>query len=96
VEQQMLVTRLDRPLFDQLLRPPLPFHRSTSPACARHADIPWNAEVDDPRQSSWVVHDHHGILGRRRDEGGASSQPVMASASAYSRGAPDMLHVLAF
>jgi len=29
----------------------------------RHADIPWDAEVDDPRESSWVVHDHHGILG---------------------------------
>jgi hypothetical protein len=29
----------------------------------RHADIPWNAEVDDPRESPWVVHDHQGILG---------------------------------
>lgn len=29
----------------------------------RHADIPWNMEVDDPRESPWVVHDHHGILG---------------------------------
>lgn len=29
----------------------------------RHADIPWDAEVDDPRESPWVVHDHHGILG---------------------------------
>ncbi len=29
----------------------------------RHADILWDAEVDDPRESPWVVHDHHGILG---------------------------------
>jgi len=29
----------------------------------RHADIPWDAEVDDPRDSSWVVHDHLGLLG---------------------------------
>ncbi len=29
----------------------------------RHADIPWNAEVDDPRESAWVVHDHQGVLG---------------------------------
>jgi hypothetical protein len=29
----------------------------------RHADIPWDTEVDDPRESPWVVHDHHGILG---------------------------------
>ena len=29
----------------------------------RHADIPWDAEVDDPRESAWVVHNHQGILG---------------------------------
>ncbi len=29
----------------------------------RHVDIPWNAEVDDPRESPWVVHDHRGVLG---------------------------------
>ncbi len=29
----------------------------------RHADIPWDAEVFDPRDSSWVVHDHLGLLG---------------------------------
>jgi hypothetical protein len=29
----------------------------------RHADIPWDAEVDDPREDAWVVHDHRGILG---------------------------------
>ena len=29
----------------------------------RHASIPWNEEVDDPRESSWVVHDHQGVLG---------------------------------
>jgi hypothetical protein len=29
----------------------------------RHANIPWNAEVDDPRESPWVVHDHRGLLG---------------------------------
>jgi hypothetical protein len=29
----------------------------------RHADIPWNVEVDDPREDAWVVHDHLGLLG---------------------------------
>jgi hypothetical protein len=29
----------------------------------RHADIPWDAGVDDPREGSWVVHDHQGLLG---------------------------------
>ena len=29
----------------------------------RYADIPWHSEVDDPRESAWVVHDHQGILG---------------------------------
>ena len=29
----------------------------------RHADIPWNAEVDDPREEAWVVHEHLGLLG---------------------------------
>jgi hypothetical protein len=29
----------------------------------RHADIPWNGEVDDPREDAWVVYDHRGILG---------------------------------
>src|SRR6266545_4395978 len=29
----------------------------------RHADIPWDAEVDDPREGAWVVHHHEGILG---------------------------------
>jgi hypothetical protein len=29
----------------------------------RHADIPWDALVDDPRGSPWVVYDHHGVLG---------------------------------
>ena len=29
----------------------------------RHSDIPWDGEVDDPREDSWVVHDHRGILG---------------------------------
>jgi len=29
----------------------------------RHAEIPWDGEVDDPRESSWVVHDHRGVLG---------------------------------
>ena len=29
----------------------------------RHANIPWDAGVDDPRESSWVVHDHQGLLG---------------------------------
>ncbi len=29
----------------------------------RHADIPWDPEVDDPREEAWVVHDHRGLLG---------------------------------
>lgn len=29
----------------------------------RHAEIPWDREVDDPRESPWVVHDHQGLLG---------------------------------
>jgi len=29
----------------------------------RHADIPWDAKINDPRASSWVVHAHLGILG---------------------------------
>jgi hypothetical protein len=29
----------------------------------RHAEIPWDRGVDDPREDSWVVHDHHGVLG---------------------------------
>jgi hypothetical protein len=29
----------------------------------RHADIPWDGEVDDPREDAWVIHDHRGILG---------------------------------
>ena len=29
----------------------------------RHADIPWDAQVDDPREAPWVVHAHQGILG---------------------------------
>jgi hypothetical protein len=29
----------------------------------RHADIPWNREVEDPREDAWVVHDHLGVLG---------------------------------
>jgi hypothetical protein len=28
----------------------------------RHADIPWDREVDDPREDAWVVHDHRGML----------------------------------
>lgn len=29
----------------------------------RHASIPWDRDVEDPRESPWVVHDHQGILG---------------------------------
>jgi hypothetical protein len=29
----------------------------------RHAEIPWDREVDDPREDAWVVHDHRGLLG---------------------------------
>jgi hypothetical protein len=29
----------------------------------RHADIPWDREVEDPREDAWVVHDHLGLLG---------------------------------
>jgi hypothetical protein len=28
----------------------------------RHVDIPWDAQVDDPREIQWVVHPHQGIL----------------------------------
>jgi hypothetical protein len=29
----------------------------------RYAEIPWNGDVDDPREDPWVVYDHHGLLG---------------------------------
>jgi hypothetical protein len=29
----------------------------------RHVDIPWDREVEDPREDAWVVHDHLGLLG---------------------------------
>jgi hypothetical protein len=29
----------------------------------RYAEIPWNSEVDDPREDPWVVYDHYGLLG---------------------------------
>jgi len=29
----------------------------------RYANIPWDGEVDDPREDAWVVHDHCAILG---------------------------------
>src|SRR3990172_8626172 len=41
----------------------MPITEAQARRALKHADIPWDAEVDDPRESSWVVHDHHGILG---------------------------------
>jgi predicted transposase YbfD/YdcC len=29
----------------------------------RHAEIPWDSEVDDPREDAWVLHNHLGLLG---------------------------------
>jgi hypothetical protein len=29
----------------------------------RHANIPWDRDVDDPREDPWVVHDRRGLLG---------------------------------
>ena len=40
-----------------------PFSGAQARRAFRHADIPWNAEVDDPREGAWVVHDHLGLLG---------------------------------
>lgn len=41
----------------------MPITEAQARRALRHADIPWNAEVDDPREGAWVVHDHLGLLG---------------------------------
>jgi hypothetical protein len=41
----------------------MPITEAQARRALRHADIPWDAEVDDPREGAWVVHDHLGILG---------------------------------
>jgi len=41
----------------------MPITEAQARRALRHADIPWDAEVDDPREGSWVVHDHQGLLG---------------------------------
>jgi len=41
----------------------MPITEAQARRAVRHADIPWNQEVDDPREDAWVVHGHHGLLG---------------------------------
>lgn len=41
----------------------MPITEAQARRALRHADIPWDAEVDDPREDAWVVHDHLGLLG---------------------------------
>ena len=41
----------------------MPITEAQARRALKHADIPWDAEVDDPRESPWVIHDHQGILG---------------------------------
>jgi hypothetical protein len=41
----------------------MPITEAQARRALRHADIPWDAEVDDPREGAWVVHDHQGLLG---------------------------------
>ena len=41
----------------------MPITEAQARRALRHADIPWDREVDDPRESPWVVHDHLGLLG---------------------------------
>jgi hypothetical protein len=41
----------------------MPITEAQARRALRHADIPWDREVDDPRESAWVVHDHEGLLG---------------------------------
>jgi hypothetical protein len=41
----------------------MPITEGQARRALRHADIPWDREVDDPRDNAWVVHDHLGLLG---------------------------------
>ncbi len=41
----------------------MPITEAQARRALRHADIPWDDEVDDPRDASWVIHDHLGLLG---------------------------------
>jgi hypothetical protein len=41
----------------------MPMTEAQARRALRHADIPWDSEVDDPRDPSFVVHDHLGLLG---------------------------------
>ena len=41
----------------------MPITEAQARRALRHADIPWDREVDDPREDAWVVHDHLGLLG---------------------------------
>jgi hypothetical protein len=41
----------------------MPITEAQARRALRHADIPWDREVDDPREGAWVVHDHLGLLG---------------------------------
>jgi len=41
----------------------MPISEAQARRALRHADIPWDREVDDPREDAWVVHEHLGLLG---------------------------------
>jgi hypothetical protein len=41
----------------------MPITEAQARRALRHADIPWDREVDDPRESACVVHGHQGVLG---------------------------------
>lgn len=41
----------------------MPITEAQARRAVRHAEIPWDREVDDPREDAWVVHDHLGLLG---------------------------------
>lgn len=41
----------------------MPITEAQARRALRHADIPWDREVDDPREDAWVVHEHLGLLG---------------------------------
>ena len=41
----------------------MPIAEAQARRALRHADIRSDREVDDPRESAWVVHDHEGLLG---------------------------------
>ena len=41
----------------------MPITEAQARRALRHADIPWDPAVDDPREDAWLVHDHLGLLG---------------------------------